>query len=348
MTVLLILLKISAVFGLVMLAVAYMTYIERKVLSFIQIRLGPNRVGWRGILQPIADGVKMIAKEIIIPAKADKWVYIVAPILTLIPALIVYAVIPFGENLYITDLNIGILYILAVSSLGIYGIVMAGWSSNNKYSLMGALRAAAQMISYEIPLGLSLIGVLILSQSLSMVDIVNAQSKVWFIFYQPIGFVVYLIAAIAETNRLPFDMPETESELVTGYHTEYSGMRFGVFFMAEYANMITVSAIAATLFFGGWRGPFLPSIVWFLIKVYAFLFLYVWLRGTLPRFRYDQVMDLGWRWLLPLAILNIILTSVGVIFGWQWVMTLVGLILLFIWFVLKIRSREVRGKEVKT
>lgn len=316
--------KIIAVLGALMLTVAYLTWLERKVLGDIQVRLGPMRVGYHGLLQPIADGLKLFFKEDIIPAQADRTVYIVAPILAIIPALISFAVIPFGSqvkvlgrtiDLYITDVNIGILYIFAVASLGIYGIVLAGWSSNNKYSLLGAMRSSAQMISYELSMALSIVGVLMIAQSLSLVEIVKAQSKLWFIFLQPVGFLIYLICAVAETNRAPFDLPEAETELVAGFHVEYSSMKFALFFLAEYANIITVSAIATTLFLGGWRGPFLPPVIWFLIKIFAFIFLFIWLRATLPRFRYDQLMGFGWKVLLPVSLANILVT--GLFLAWR-------------------------------
>ncbi|WP_337287491.1 NADH-quinone oxidoreductase subunit NuoH [Candidatus Methylomirabilis sp.] len=313
--------KIVVVFGLVLLSVTYLTWLERKVIGDIQVRLGPMRVGPHGLLQPIADGIKLLFKEEIIPQAADRTLYLLAPALTLIPAFISFAVIPFGDqirlfgqtiDLVITDVNIGLLYVFGVASLGIYGIVLGGWASNNKYALLGGLRASAQMISYELSLGLSVIGVVMLSQSLSLVEIVDTQAKVWFIVLQPIGFLIFLICAVAEVNRAPFDLPEAETELVAGFHVEYSSMKFAMYFMAEYANMITVSAMATTLFLGGWRGPWLPPVVWFLIKLYLFIFLFIWLRGTLPRFRYDQLMRFGWKVLLPLALVNIMVTAVFV------------------------------------
>jgi len=257
-------------------------------------------------------------KEDIIPEAADRTIYLLAPTLALIPAFISFAVIPFGDrvqllgrtiDMVITDVNVGLLYVFGVASLGIYGIVLGGWASNNKYALLGGLRSAAQMISYELSLGLSVVGVVMLSQSLSLVQIVNAQSGVWFIVFQPIGFLIFLICAIAETNRAPFDLPEAETELVAGFHVEYSSMKFAMYFMAEYANMMTVAAMATTLFLGGWRGPFLPPVVWFLVKLYLIIFLFIWLRATLPRFRYDQLMRFGWKVLLPLALANIIITA---------------------------------------
>jgi NADH-quinone oxidoreductase subunit H len=310
--------KIVVVFGLMLLSVAYLTWLERKVIGDIQVRLGPMRVGPHGLLQPIADAIKLMFKEDIVPQAADRWIYLLAPALALTPALISFAVIPFGDrirlfgrtiDLVITDVNIGLLYVFAVASLGIYGIVLGGWASNNKYALLGGLRSAAQMISYELSLGLSVVGVVMLSQSLSLVQIVNAQSTAWFIVLQPIGFLIFLICAIAETNRAPFDLPEAETELVAGFHVEYSSMKFAMYFMAEYANMITVAAMATTLFLGGWRGPFLPPVVWFLVKLFLLIFLFIWIRATLPRFRYDQLMRFGWKVLLPVALANIMITA---------------------------------------
>jgi NADH-quinone oxidoreductase subunit H len=310
--------KIGIVVGILLGIIAYLIWVERKVMAHMQVRLGPMRVGWHGLLQPIADGLKLLFKEDIIPSQASKVIFVLAPVIAVIPALLSIAVIPFGDtisiagisiDMVITDVNIGILFILAVTSVGVYGIILAGWSSNNKYSLLGALRSAAQMISYELSLGLSLIGVIMISQSLSLVDIVDSQAKYWFVILQPLGFLIYAISAIAETNRCPFDLPEAETELVAGFHTEYSSMKFALFFMAEYANIITVSAVAVTFFFGGWRGPFLPPVVWFLIKMALCIFFFVWLRSTYPRFRYDQLMKFGWKILLPVALANILITG---------------------------------------
>lgn len=329
-------LKIGIVFAALSGVVALMTLAERKVAAFIQVRLGPMRVGPHGILQPLADGIKLMLKEDILPARADPWIFTLAPIISLVPAFIVFAVIPFGPSfqafgreisLYITDLNIGVLYVLSISSVGILGIILGGWASNSKYPLMGALRSAAQMVSYEVALGFSIMGVLMITGSLSLVDIVNAQknSGWWFVFLQPLGFILFFVCGIAETNRAPFDLPEAESELVAGFHTEYSGFRFSLYFLAEYANMIAVSAMAVTLFFGGWLRPFpniealsfldalgpaLSGILWFGIKVVIFLYCYLWFRWTWPRYRYDQLMKIGWQWLLPLAIANLIVTAI--------------------------------------
>ena len=318
-------------------AVAYTVWLERKVVGHMQNRWGPTRGGPFGLLQPAADGLKFLFKEDLTPPHVYKPLFLAAPMMALIFALTSISVIPFGNSItidginipfQITDVNIGLLLILGVTSLGVYGVALAGWSSNNKYSLLGGLRASAQMVSYEIALGLSLIGVLIQSGSFSLRQIVEAQSghfwafiPRWNIFHgQFVGFFIYLIAAYAETNRVPFDLPEAETELVAGYHTEYSAMKFAMFFMAEYANMITVACLATLLFFGGWSGPlFGPSILqallplfWFGAKVFCFLFLYIWVRGTLPRFRYDQLMSFGWKFLLPLAIANLVATAIAV------------------------------------
>lgn len=319
------LIKVVVVLVVLLLMIAYLTWLERKLLAHFQVRLGPMRVGPHGLLQPIADGLKLLFKEDVTPSGVNKVIYTLAPILSFVPAFMVFAVIPFGDKIFlfgrsidlvISDFNMGILYVFAVASLGVYGIVLAGWSSNNKYSLLGGLRSSAQMVSYEVSLGLSVIGVLMLSESLSLVDIVRSQDTIlnWYIFRQPLGFIIFLICAIAETNRLPFDLPEADNELVAGYYTEYSSMKFAMFYLGEYANMINASAIATTLFLGGWQGPWLPPVVWFFLKLFAFLFLFIWLRATLPRFRYDQLMRFGWGILLPLALLNIFIT--GIVMVW--------------------------------
>jgi NADH-quinone oxidoreductase subunit H len=301
---------------------AYMTLWERKLVGRIQIRYGPNRVGPFGLLQPMADGIKLAFKEATVPMGADKWVYPLAPAISVIAALTSFAVIPIGPNvnvfgtaipLQLSNASVGILFALAMSSLGVYGIVLAGWSSNNKYSLLGGVRSSAQMISYELSLGMSLIGVLMITGSLRLSDVVEKQAIVPFVILQPLGFIVYSIAAVAEVNRAPFDLPEAETELVAGYHTEYSGLKFAMFYMAEYINMITVSSIATTMFLGGWQGPFLPGPWWFFAKVVVLLSAFVWVRATLPRLRYDRLMGLGWRFLMPLALLNIVLTSVALV-----------------------------------
>ncbi len=331
--------KSAIVLFLLLTADAYTVWLERKVVGHMQNRWGPTRVGPFGLLQPAADGLKFFFKEDLTPPHVYKPLFLAAPMLSLIFSLISISVIPFGNSitiggrsipLQITDLDIGLLLILGVTSMGVYGVALAGWSSNNKYSLLGGLRASAQMVSYEIALGLSLVGVLIQSGSFSLRTIVDAQGghfwgfiPRWNIFHgQIIGFFVYLMAAYAETNRLPFDLPEAETELVAGYHTEYSSMKFAMFFIAEYANMITVACLATLLFFGGWHGPlFGPPLVqallplfWFAAKIFCFLFLYIWVRGTLPRFRYDQLMSFGWKFLLPVAIVNLVATAIAV--GW--------------------------------
>jgi NADH-quinone oxidoreductase subunit H len=292
---------------------ALLPWAERRILGFMQDRLGPNRVGPLGILQPVADGIKLFFKEEIIPARADRTVFILAPVLVLVTALLSFAVIP--TPYIISDLNIGVLYILALSALGVYGILMAGWASNSKFSLLGGLRAVAQLISYELSIGLSIVGVVMIAGSFSLVEIVEAQSKVPFIIFQPFGFLIFLISALAETRRIPFDLPEAESTLVAGFHTEYSSMKFALFFLGEYAHITIIGAMAVLLFFGGWSGPILPSVIWFLIKVFVFVFIFIWIRGTLPRLRYDQLMDFGWKVLMPLALVNVLLTGyVAIIF----------------------------------
>ena len=328
------LLKIVVVFVVVILIVAYATWCERKIIGHMQTRLGPMRTGWHGLLQPIADGLKLFFKEDIIPAKASVIPFVLAPMMILIPAFITIAVVPFGPDVtigglavpqQITDLNVGILYVLAFAGLGIYGIVLAGWSANSKYSLIGGIRASAQMISYELAAGLTIIAIFMLSESLSLREIVAIQSgplwgKIpflpnWYVFTQPLAFFLFLITGLAEINRTPFDMPEAESELVSGFCTEYSSMKYALFFMAEYANMVVIAAIAATLFLGGWYGP-LPSSLGFvniLMKVFAIMFFCIWLRATLPRVRYDQLMRMGWKVLIPLALINVAVTAIVVV-----------------------------------
>ena len=320
----------SALIAFVLLtAFAYLTFAERKIAALMQVRKGPNRVGPWGLLQPAADGIKLIFKEEVMPAGADKVLFFLAPILTMIPAIVIVAVIPLGPDvelfgrtirLGISDLNVGLLYILAIASVAVYGIVLAGWSSANKYALLGGLRASAQMISYEIALGLSIIGPIMLAGTLSLQGIVQAQqSSTWYVLWQPLGAMIFLIAGLAELNRAPFDMPEAEQELTAGYFTEYSGMKFSLFFMGEYIKMVAVSAIATTLFFGGYLGPFVDELPWlgilyFAIKTAGFLFLMIWIRLTLPRLRYDQLMAFGWKVLLPLALFNVVITAVGIVF----------------------------------
>lgn len=313
----------SAVLIVLLLATfAYMTLLERRLLAKFQIRYGPNRVGPLGLLQPLADGVKLLFKESFMPARVDAIVYLVAPMISMVTAMFVYAVIPIGPEvtvlgrrvvLYLADVNVGILLILAASSIGVYGIILGGWSSNNKYSLLGSLRSSAQLISYELALGLAVIAVVLSAGSLSLVDIVKAQQRIWFVAVQPLGFIIFLIAAIAETNRSPFDLPEAEQELIAGYQTEYGGFKFALFYFGEYIGIVTMSSLATTLFWGGWNGPWLPPPLWFFIKTFVFIFFFVWLRATLPRVRFDQLMALGWKVLVPLGLLNIVITSIIVI-----------------------------------
>jgi NADH-quinone oxidoreductase subunit H len=314
------------IFGLIG-GFAYLTLYERKALARIQVRIGPNRAGPGGLLQPVADGLKLFFKEELVPAKADKLVFILAPIIAVIPALIILAVVPFGTSiplfgreisLSVADINVGVLYIMAVTSITVYGIVLAGWSSNNKYAMMGGIRSSAQMISYELALGMAFIGPILLAGSMSLGEIVKAQSGLWYVVFQPVGAWVFWISTLAEVNRAPFDMPEAEQELTAGYHTEYSGMKFALFFMAEYIKMIAVSAIAATLFFGGYRGPWIDMWPWLgpfylFLKVAILLFGMIWVRATLPRIRYDRLMAFGWKLLFPLALMNIFVTAIGII-----------------------------------
>lgn len=319
------LLKLVIVLGVMLGIVAYLTYAERKVAGHIQDRPGPNRVGPLGLFQPVADIVKLLVKEEFIPDQGNKVIFHLAPILAVVPALTTFAVVPVGPNFQVTDVNVGLLVFLAMSGLGVYAITLAGWSSNNKYSLLGGMRSAAQMISYELSLGLSTIGVLLMAGSLSLLDIVHAQQGFlhlgplpvprWYVFTQPVAFVVFVICAFAETNRAPFDLPEGESELTGGFHTEYGSMKWAMFFLGEYMNMITISAITVTLFLGGWSGPWLPpglQFVWFFLKLFAMIFLFMWVRWTFPRLRYDQLMSLGWKVLLPVALLNVLATGAAV------------------------------------
>jgi NADH-quinone oxidoreductase subunit H len=314
---LVVLLKSAIVLFIVVTTFAYAMLAERKVLGWMQLRPGPNRVGPWGLLQPAADAAKMIFKEDLTPKTADPLIYRLAPFISLATAFATFAIIPFSESSSglwsIGDVNAGILFIFALTSIGVYGISLAGWASGSKFPLLGSIRATAQMISYELAMTMSVVGVLILAGTTSLSGIVHAQSRVWFIVPQIVGFAIYLITAVAETNRAPFDLVEAETELVGGFHTEYSGLRFGLFFIAEYLNMITVSCIATLLFLGGWNAPFgltfIPGIVWFVLKVGLFLFVYIWLRATLPRFRYDRLMAFGWKVLLPLATLNLMLTA---------------------------------------
>jgi NADH-quinone oxidoreductase subunit H len=299
----------GAIAGFIAIHGFFVIWMERKVSAHMQSRLGPMRVGPHGILQSVADTFKLLLKENILPEKADKWVFLAAPVIVMFPAFMAFLCIPFDKGLIAKDLNLGLLYILAIGSVAVIGIFMAGWSSYNKYSLLGGMRTVAQIVSYEVPLLLSIISIVMMVGSLSMVSIINAQKHYWYIFVQPIAFIIYFIAATAETNRTPFDIPEAESELVAGFHTEYSGMKFAIFFVAEYTNIFTISAIATTLFFGGWQGPFFPSIIWFLIKTYILIFVLMWFRWTFPRVRVDQMMSFGWKILTPLAFINIAITG---------------------------------------
>ena len=340
--------QIGAVVTIVAAWVAYATYLERKISAFMQARLGPMRVGPWGLLQPIADAIKLLTKEDFIPDKADRGIFFIAPYIAVAAAFIVMAVIPFAPDWgVVTDINIGLLFVLAVSSVGVLALILAGWSSNSKYALLGGLRSSAQMVSYEVAMGLSLVGALMFARTLSLSGVVTAQAldSVWFLVYQPAGFLIFLVSGIAENNRAPFDLPEAESELVAGFHTEYSGMRWSLFFMAEYAAMVVVSAIAVTVYLGGWYFPFvyrltqanghhnlyvIVSLIVFIVKLLAVLYLYFWLRWTLPRFRYDQLMDIGWKWLIPSALINIGLSALAIFLvqaldGWRGFKTIDGL-----------------------
>ena len=327
---------VVVVFHALLLSAAAMVWVERRLAAALQQRLGPIRVGWQGLLQPFADVLKLMFKEELRPRAADPLLFALAPIISATAAFAAFAVVPFGASttffgllseplkLQVADVNVAVLVIFAIASMGVYGIVLAGWSSNSKYSLLGGLRSSAQMISYELSYGMALASVLLIGNSLSLTDLVNGQSGTWlgfiprwFLFLQPVGFLIFLTAGVAETNRAPFDFPEAEQELVAGYHTEYSSMSFAMFFLAEYINMVTVSAVATDLYLGGWHGPLLPESlgwVWFLIKVAALLFFYVWMRWTLPRYRYDQLMAFGWKILLPLSVLNLLATAAGVLY----------------------------------
>ena len=322
---------IFVIFNMLVLSAAFMVWMERKVCAYIQDRVGPNRVGFEGVLQPFADVIKLLFKEQLRPKAADALLFSIAPIISTAAAFAAFSVIPFGTEttlfglldeplpLHITDVNVAVLVVFAIASMGVYGIVLAGWSSNSKYSLLGALRSAAQMISYELSYGMALAAIIMLAGSLSLREIVMNQSGYWwgfipkwYIFLQPLGFLIYMTAGVAETNRAPFDFPEAEQELVAGYHTEYSSMSFAMFFLAEYINMVTVSAVATSMYLGGWLGPFLPDWLgwmWFLLKVFLILFFYVWMRWTLPRYRYDQLMEFGWKWLLPASVINLLATA---------------------------------------
>jgi len=322
------LIKIVVILVVLILLAAYLSWFERRILAFMQIRIGPNRVWPKGWLQAIADALKLFSKEDVIPARAEKLVFLLGPVLATAPALIVFSVIPFGptDMFRLTDVNIGILFILGVASVGIYGIILGGWASNNKFSLMGGLRSAAQLISYEVPMGFAVVTVVLMANSLSLVKIVEAQKAAgwWYAFPGFIAFFIYFICGVAETNRNPFDLPEAESELVAGFHTEYSGMKFAFYFLAEYANMVVIASIATVLFLGGWLRPFpnvaalafldvIPPIVWFFAKVAVFLFVYIWFRGTFPRYRFDQLMALGWKVFIPVSLINLMAVGLGIL-----------------------------------
>ena len=319
------LLKIVVLLNAILISVTFMVLMERKVIAWAQSRLGPMRVGPYGVLQAIVDPIKLILKEDITPIKADKMLFSLAPILSLVPALVAFAVVPFGgdELFYIADINVGLLFFLSVTSIGVYGIILAGWASNSKYPLLASLRASAQLISYEIAVTMTLVSLILTAGTLSMVGIVEAQlaDGVWYGFVQPVAFVLVLIGALAETHRVPFDLPEAETELTGGFHTEYSGMRFSLFFLAEYANIIVISAVTAILFFGGWLRPFpnvealafldlIPGWIWLFSKIFLFLYLFMWIRATLPRYRYDQLMRIGWKLLIPIALANLVVTGI--------------------------------------
>jgi NADH-quinone oxidoreductase subunit H len=301
-----ILVGLIAILILVSINAPFLVWLERKVAAHIQLRLGPMEVGPHGILQTIVDGIKLIGKELITPRHVDRKLFVAAPIIIFLPVLVSFVVIPFSERLQVRDLNVGILLILAFSTFNVLAILIAGWASNNKYSLLGAIRSVAQNVAYEIPMLLSVLNVLLWSRSLKMSAIVESQSTIWNVFWMPVAALIYLICATAETNRAPFDLPEAESELVAGFHTEYSGMRFAIFFLAEYSNMLIVAAVATTLFFGGWRGPLLPGVVWFLIKTYLLIFCVIWVRWTFPRLRFDQLMNFCWKILIPASLIHLV------------------------------------------
>jgi len=310
--------KIGLILIVILTMAAYLVFAERRLLAWIQDRKGPNRVGPFGLLQPLADLIKLLAKEDFRPAAGDKWLFYLAPAMAAIPAIVTFAIVPVGApvrlfgtavDLQVADLNIGLLLFLALSSIAVYGVALGGWASNSKYALLGSIRGLAQLISYELSMGLSLVPVVMLARSFKLSAIVDAQAGVWFIVYQPLAYLIFLLSILAECKRIPFDLPEAEGELVAGFHTEYSGMRFGLFFVGEYINIIVLGGLATTFFLGGWHGPLLPPVVWFTLKTLSFAFLFIWLRGTLPRLRYDQLMHLGWKLLTPLALVNILVTA---------------------------------------
>jgi len=310
--------KIAVILTGVLLLAAYLVLLERKLLGRFQARIGPNRTGIFGLLQPVSDGIKLLTKEDVIPQGAHRWIFLFAPAVVAATALLTFAVVPMGPDLHlggrkipmvVTDMNVGLLYVFAMASLSVYGVVLGGWASDSKYAMLGSIRGAAQMISYELALGLSIVPVVMLAGSLSLVDIVEAQAGRPFILVQPLAFVIFFLSAMAESKRIPFDLPEAEAELGSGYHTEYSGMRFGMFFLGEYVQMQVLGALTAVFFLGGWRGPFLPAPLWLLVKIVLVVTAMIWIRATLPRFRYDQLMDLGWKFLIPAALINIVITG---------------------------------------
>ena len=318
------LIKLGVMLGVLLLVASYLVWLERKLLARLQIRIGPNRAGVFGLLQPIADAVKLLTKEDIVPAQADPFIFQLAPAVVAVTALLMFAVVPVGPDIIlfghpvpmvITDLNVGLLYVFALSSLGVYSVALGGWASNSKFALLGGIRGAAQMISYELALGLSLVPVVMLAGSFSLTEIVDAQTRMPFIILQPVSFAIFVISAMAESKRIPFDLPEAENELGAGFHTEYSGMRFGLFFLGEYVHMQVLGALIAVFFLGGWHGPFLPPVVWLLLKILVVALIMIWVRGTLPRLRYDQLMALGWKVLIPLSLVNILLT--GAVMLWM-------------------------------
>jgi NADH-quinone oxidoreductase subunit H len=318
----LLILKLAFVLAVILIGAGWLTFGERRLLGWFQIRLGPNRAGPAGLLQPMADIVKLLAKEDFVPHGADRWIFLYAPAVVALVALLIFAVVPFASPwsflgrpfpMVIADLNVGLLFVLALSSISVYGVALGGWASNSKYSLLGGVRSASQMISYELSMGLALVPVVMLARSFSLVDIVEAQARYPFILVQPVAFLIFFISAVAEVKRIPFDLPEAENELVAGYHTEYSGMRFGLYFLGEYVTMVVLGALVAVFFLGGWQGPVLPSIVWFFGKVAGLVFVQIWLRATFPRLRYDQLMHLGWKVLIPAALLNIVVTGAVVL-----------------------------------
>jgi NADH-quinone oxidoreductase subunit H len=317
-TLLLILLKLVLILAVVLTMSAYLVLAERKILARIQLRLGPNRAGLWGLLQPLADVIKLITKEDTRPALADKWVFLLAPGLAAITAVLAFAVVPFSPPLHlfgrkipmvVCDLNVGVLYFLGLSSLAVYGVALGGWASNSKYALLGSIRGLAQLISYELSMGLSIVPTILWARSFSLSDIVQSQSTCPFALLNPVAFLIFMISVAAESRRIPFDLPEAESELVAGFHVEYSGMRFGLFFVGEYINMIILGSMATVFFLGGWQGPFLPPIIWFVLKVLAVSFFFIWMRGTLPRFRYDQLMHFGWKFLIPVSLVNVLVSG---------------------------------------